>query len=75
MKPQFALPSHQNDRNKRVAYINARLFDPASGLDAKGSLLTIGDSIADFGPHLTKDKLPEGCEIIDCGGQNSRRIN
>ena len=27
----------------RVAYINARLMDPASGLDVKGALLTDGE--------------------------------
>lgn len=66
MKQQFFLPTHQF--TKKVAYINARLLDPESGLDEKGALLTIGDTIADFGAHLTKDKLPEGCEIIDCKG-------
>src|SRR5579862_2363220 len=66
MKQTFTLPTHKNDR--KVAYINARLFDPASGLDKKGSLLTIGDKIADFGPQLTKDKLPKDAEIVDCKG-------
>lgn len=64
----FALPTHQNNPNKKVAYVNARLFDAESGLDQKGGLLTIGNAIADFGAHLTKDKLPEGCEIVDCKG-------
>ena len=30
----------------RVAYINARLMDPASGLDVKGALLTDGEMAA-----------------------------
>jgi dihydroorotase len=68
MKQTFTLPTHQNDANKKVAYINARLFDPASGLDEKGALLTIGNAIADFGAHLTKDKLPQDTEIVDCNG-------
>lgn len=68
MTQHFALPTHQNNTNKKVAYINARLFDAESGLDQKGTLLTVGDSIADFGAHLTKDKLPEGVEIVDCKG-------
>lgn len=67
-KPQFTLPTHQNSQDKKVAYVNARLFDAESGLDEKGTLLTIGDSIADFGAHLTKDKLPDGVEIVDCKG-------
>lgn len=68
MKTHFELPTHQNDPDKKIGYINARLMDPASKLDAKGGLLTIGDSIADFGAHLTKDKMPADAEIVDCKG-------
>lgn len=53
----------------RVAYRNARLLDPASGLDQVGALLTEGGKIADFGPRLFNDGLPEGAEIIDLEGQ------
>ena len=53
----------------RVAYVNARLIDPASGLDALGALLTEGRLIADLGPRLFNDGLPAGVEKIDCGGQ------
>ncbi|SMF48077.1 dihydroorotase [Tistlia consotensis] len=52
----------------RVAYVNARLLDPASGLDAPGALLTEGAEIADRGPELFKDGVPEGIETVDCGG-------
>jgi dihydroorotase len=51
----------------RVAYINARLLDPASGLDAPGALLTEGAEIADLGPGLFADGVPEGIETVDCG--------
>ena len=68
MKQTFILPSWKNDTNKKVAYINARLFDPESGLDQKGSLLTIGDTIADFGPSIFNGGIPEGAEVIDCKG-------
>jgi dihydroorotase len=64
----FTMPTHQNDLNKKVAYINARLFDAESGLDTKGSLLTIGDSIADMGERLFNDGVPEGVQVVDCGG-------
>ncbi|MEI8393454.1 MAG: dihydroorotase [Rhodospirillaceae bacterium] len=53
---------------RRVAYVNARLLDPASGLDVPGSLLTEGGIIADFGPALFADGVPAGIERIDCGG-------
>lgn len=65
---RFTLPTHRNDENRKVAYVNARLFDAASGLDAKGALLTVGDSIADFGPALFNEGVPEGIEVVDCQG-------
>lgn len=68
MTQKFILPSWKNDPNKKVAYINARLFDPESGLDVKGGLLTIGDSIADFGPTVFNGGIPEGAEVVDCKG-------
>ncbi|MFQ5783853.1 MAG: dihydroorotase family protein [Alphaproteobacteria bacterium] len=52
----------------RVAYVNARLLDPASGLDASGALLTDGRRIIDLGPSLFSDGAPEGVEVVDCGG-------
>ncbi len=52
----------------RIAYINARLMDPASGLDVKGALLTDGEVIADFGAHLFADGVPEGVATVDCQG-------
>ena len=55
--------------NGRVAYLNARLLDPESGLDAPGALLTEGARIADFGPGLFAEGTPEGVEAIDCGGR------
>ena len=68
MTAKFTLPTHQNNPNKKVAYVNARLLDPESGLDAKGALLTIGDSIADLGAQLFNTGVPEGIEVIDCKG-------
>lgn len=65
---QFFKPTRKN-AGKKVAYINARLIDPESDLDAKGALLTDGAVIADFGPQLFSDgKVPEGIEVVDCGG-------
>ncbi len=56
------------DRPGRVAYINARLLDPDTGLDANGALLTDGRRIADLGPNLFADGVPKGVEVVDCGG-------
>lgn len=64
----FTKPTRKND-GKRVAYVNARLMDPETGLDAKGALLTEGSKIVDFGPQLFNDgKTPDGATVIDCGG-------
>lgn len=52
----------------RTAYINARLLDPASGLDSPGALLTEGEQVSDFGPDLFKDGVPDGITTIDCQG-------
>ncbi|HYD66528.1 dihydroorotase [Azospirillum sp.] len=55
---------------RRTAYVNARLLDPASGLDARGALLVEGSRIADFGPALFADGVPSGVdEVVDLGGQ------
>lgn len=52
----------------RVAYVNARLLDPDSGLDRPGTLLTEGARIADLGAHLQAGELGPGTDIVDCGG-------
>jgi dihydroorotase len=52
----------------RVAYVNARLLDPASGLDAPGGLITEGESIAAFGPQVGGEPLAEDFELVDCRG-------
>lgn len=63
--PKFDLP-YKNPvaANKKVLYKNARIIDPKSGYDKLGSLLTIGDKIADFGENVSA----QDAEIIDCGG-------
>ena len=52
----------------RVAYLNARLLDPASGLDSPGALFADGKRIADLGPRLFADGVPEGVTVVDCAG-------
>ena len=56
------------DQPGRVAYLNARLLDPASGLDSPGALFADGKLIADLGPRLFADGVPEGVETLDCSG-------
>ncbi len=52
----------------RIAYINARLLDPASGLDSPGALLSEGKMIRDFGPNLFSEGVPKDITIVDCQG-------
>jgi len=52
----------------RTAYINARLLDPATGLDQAGGLLCENETIVDMGPGLFTDSTPDGIKTIDCGG-------
>ncbi|MEN6544255.1 dihydroorotase [Parvibaculum sp.] len=52
----------------RTAFINARLVDPASGLDERGNLLVADGKIADLGPNLFSDGIPDDAEIVDCRG-------
>ena len=67
--PEFlAQPDPKAPPPGRVAYINARLLDPASGLDAPGALLTEGRRIVEAGPGLFADGVPEGTDTVDCGG-------
>ncbi|MFN3076523.1 MAG: dihydroorotase [Alphaproteobacteria bacterium] len=54
----------------RIVYVNARLLDPASGLDIVGGVLTDGEIVVDFGPSLASpDSFSEGTEVVDCQGQ------
>jgi dihydroorotase len=55
-----------NGKSGRLAFRNARLIDPSSGLDVKGGLLVENGRIADIGPRLFNDA--DAPEIIDCNG-------
>ncbi|NIA70254.1 dihydroorotase [Pelagibius litoralis] len=52
----------------RTAYINARLLDPASGLDTPGALLAEDGRISDLGPGLFAEGVPSGVQTVDCAG-------
>lgn len=46
-------------------FVNARLLDPATGLDAPGSLLVQGGLITDLGGAIGR---PDGVAVHDCAG-------
>ena len=50
------------------AYVNARLLDPASGLDQTGTVLIDGNKIVDTGPHLFPNGPPPNVQVTDCKG-------
>jgi len=58
----------------RVSYVNARLIDPASGLDQTGGLITEGETISAVGPDVNVDAFPTeatptGTIVVDCNGK------
>ncbi len=59
---------HIDRRAGRVAFVNARLLDPATGLDAAGGVLTDGEAIAALGDGVTAAAVPDDAVIVDCGG-------
>lgn len=52
-----------------LAFINARLIDPEAGTDTPGALLVREGRIVDQGARLFNDGLPDGAEVIECGGK------
>ncbi len=51
-----------------TAFYNARLIDPASGLDKLGRLVVEDGTIAAIEPGKGKDGIGANVELIDCGG-------
>jgi len=54
--------------SERILFTNARLLDPASGLDRAGDLLAENGVIAALGPNLARDGLSEDVHVVDCVG-------
>lgn len=51
-----------------TAYLNARLLDPASGLDSMGEMVVENGRITNIGPSLFADAAPENMTTVDCEG-------
>jgi dihydroorotase len=68
MKTQRGEPGRKG--GPPIAYVNARLLDPASGLDSLGGVVVADGVIADFGHHLSRASAlgTQGVEAFDCGG-------
>ena len=57
----------RNETAQAIAFLNARLVDPAAGRDEPGGALVQDGAIADLGPHLRRN-APERTRVIDCRG-------
>jgi dihydroorotase len=60
--------SNQRSSARHIALVNARLIDPASGLDQLGGILIADGRIADLGRHIAAGAAGDA-EIVDCGGR------
>ncbi|MGD0721985.1 MAG: dihydroorotase [Roseiarcus sp.] len=54
--------------SRPCALVNARLVDPAQGTETHGGVLVIGGVIAGLGGAVTRESVPAGARVIDCGG-------
>lgn len=52
----------------RIAYMNGRILDPATGRDETGHLLIEDDRIAAVGPDIFPRGVPDRIEVVDLGG-------
>lgn len=52
----------------RVAYVNARVLDPATATDTTGGLLVEGERIAAVGAEVRRGAVPSDAKLIDCQG-------
>src|SRR3954469_19577128 len=57
-----------NDR-RPILLANARILDPSRNLDFAGDLLIADGVIRDSKQGIHAAGVPEGTEIVDCGGQ------
>ncbi len=55
-------------RPGKVAYMGARLLDPASNTDVTADLLTEGETVAAVGQNLFDGSPPTDADIINCRG-------
>ena len=52
-----------------TVFANARILDPSRGLDERGAVIVKGGRIAAAGAGASNQGVPDGAEVIDCGGR------
>ena len=55
-------------RPGKVAYVGARLLDPASNMDVVGDVLTEGETITDIGKNVFNGSPPADAEVVQAQG-------
>ena len=55
--------------SRPILLANARIVDPSRDLDMRGDLLIADGIIRDAQPGIRASGVPQGTEIIDCGGR------
>jgi dihydroorotase len=66
-RPGFETKRRTSPPTGGTAYINARVIDPATNLDAPGGVLVRDGVIADVGAHLRRNAPPD-THVVDCKG-------
>jgi len=56
------------DAPKPLVLTNARVIDPARGLDAPGSVIIADGTILAAGPEAANQGTPYGADVVDCAG-------
>jgi len=54
---------------RRRAFVNARIVDPATGLEGPGGVLIESGRIIASGPDVTEASARGADEVVDCGGR------
>ncbi|HUZ67883.1 MAG TPA: dihydroorotase [Beijerinckiaceae bacterium] len=55
-------------QTRPLAFLNARLIDPAAGTETRGGALVVDGVIRDFGASITGEAIPSESLRIDCEG-------
>lgn len=67
-KPFFKKPSWKADNLRKTAFVNARIIDAASGIDAKGYVLVNEGKIIAVEKGVFDDDSTHDFDVVDCKG-------
>jgi dihydroorotase len=61
-------PGKTSAADQPIVFLNARVIDPARGLDAAGAVIVADRRIVAAGPDAAQAARPAGAEVVDCAG-------